>query len=127
MRKASAILFLLSFLNATTAFGEILKLPILIHHYFEHSQEDKDASVFRFFAQHYKRTVDHEHQNSHNDHEKLPFKTTIGHVSSAVSTVLPSIGFSLTSIMVDDLTIPGCNPQVYSNVFLNSIWQPPRF
>jgi hypothetical protein len=53
MKKVIAMFFLFSFLSANTAFGEVLKLPLLIHHYIEHTQEDNDNSIIDFLAKHY--------------------------------------------------------------------------
>src|SRR5690606_23024908 len=127
VKRILAIFFLFTFLNANTAFGEVLKLPVLIHHYIEHSREDKDAAVFHFLVQHYSGNISHQHQGNHNDHEKLPFKTTDGHFSSLVSIVFPP--FTVTShntIVTADLKIPVYSQHNYSNAYLNSIWQPPR-
>lgn len=127
MKRLSAIFFLFIFLNANTALGEILKLPILIHHYFEHAQENKRETIFSFIAQHYKGNFNHHHQGNHNDHEKLPFKTLNSHAIQVVSMMPhPFITISQIIFKSPDLKIPGDFQQHYANAYLSTIWQPPR-
>lgn len=126
MKKALVILFLFSFLSANTAFGEILKLPLLIHHYIEHSQEDNDNSVMDFLAKHYGKDINHHHDDSHHDHENLPFKTSNTHTVQMVSFQPLLIQFSKKSSVEDKLKTPIRQQQNYSNAYLNSIWQPPK-
>lgn len=128
MRRLLAILFLFTFLNANTAFGEVLKLPMLVQHYIEHTQEDNNTSLFNFLVQHYTGDINHHHQSDHNHHDKLPFKTTDGHFSSIVSIVSPPF-FVIThkTVVTADLKLPAYNQQNYSNAYLSTIWQPPRF
>lgn len=105
-----------------------MKLPMLVQHYIEHTQEEKNISFFYFLDQHYTGNINHHHQEKHNHHDKLPFKATDGHFSSVVSIVSPpSIVIAHNNIVVADLKIPANNQQNYSNAYLKSIWQPPRF
>lgn len=128
MKKLLVIFLVLSILNANTALGEILKFPVLIHHYVEHTQEDQEVCLIDFFAQHYTKTIEHQHQNSHAGHEKLPFKTTDGSFSTIVTLGPPPPVVILNhNIIHADLIIPDFHQQFYGNAYLNSIWQPPRF
>lgn len=128
MKRLLAIFSLLTFLHAHMAFGEVLKLPMLVQHYLEHIDEDKDITVFQFFVQHYTEGIDHNHQENHNHHDKLPFKTTDGHFSSVVSMVSPPfVMVSHHTVAAAALRMPAYHQQDYSNAYLNSIWQPPRF
>ena len=53
MKQFYAISFLFIFLSANTAFGELLKLPLLIQHYTEHKQDETAISFIHFLAEHY--------------------------------------------------------------------------
>lgn len=125
MKKVIVIFFLFSFLSANTAFGEILKLPLLIHHYIEHTQEDNDNSILDFLAKHYGKDINHHHNNSHHDHDHLPFKTINIHSAQVVYFQPLFIEFS-KQITEKDLKIPTLQAQNYSNAYLDSIWQPPQ-
>src|SRR5699024_12547566 len=84
MKRLLAIFFLFTFLSANTAFGEVLKLPMLVQHYLEHTNEDKDVTIFNFLVQHYTGGSNHDHRENHNHHDQLPFKAMDGHFSSVV-------------------------------------------
>lgn len=127
MRRLLAIFFLFTFLSANTAFGEVLKLPMLIQHYLEHTNEDKDVTIFNFLVQHYTGGINHDHRENHNHHDQLPFKAIDGHFSSVVSIVAPPFVISHNTLVVTVVKLPAYSQQNYSNTYLNSIWQPPRF
>jgi len=126
VKKVIAIFFLFSFLSANTVFGEVLKLPLLVHHYLEHTQEDSDNSIIVFLAKHYGADINHHHNDSHHDHDRLPFKTTNVHSVQVVCFQPLFIEFS-KNIPEKELKIPILQQQNYSNTYLNSIWQPPQF
>jgi hypothetical protein len=119
------IFFLFSFLSANTAFGEVLKLPLLIHHYMEHTQEDNDNSFIDFLAKHYGKDIHHHHNDNHHDHNNLPFKTINVHSVHLVYFQSSFIEFS-KQIAEKELKTPILQQQNYSNAYLNSIWQPPK-
>lgn len=75
MKKVIAIFFIFSFLSANTALGEFLKLPLLIHHYIEHNQDNNSHSFLDFLTMHYRADDNHHHNDS--EHEHLPLKQSI--------------------------------------------------
>lgn len=122
MKKVIAIFFIFSFLSANTALGEFLKLPLLIHHYIEHNQDNNSHSFLDFLTMHYRADDNHHHNDS--EHEHLPFKT----VNSSVQDVdfIPLL-FDFPSQLVENkLKLPIRQQQKYSNAYLDSIWQPPQ-
>jgi hypothetical protein len=123
VKKYLAILFLLIFLTANTAFGQLLRLPILVHHYLEHV-EYENASLIKFLSEHYATIINHP-DDKHHDHKKLPFKTLNFQVIQAV-TLQATIAISQIIPEIVNIKNSFYNPQCYSNTFLNSIWQPPR-
>ncbi|MBS1760629.1 MAG: hypothetical protein JST23_10955 [Bacteroidetes bacterium] len=126
MKRLLAIFFLFTFLSANTAFGEVLKLPMLIHHYMEHSNIENKISFIDFLKEHYTNLAKHGDSTQHH-HEKLPFKTIDSNLSHVVS-VAPKIQFSIAKILYpcDNIIIPVYQDDDCSNNYLNSIWQPPR-
>lgn len=128
MKKLLVFSFLFIFLGATTVFGELLKLPVLIHHYCEHTESEKEAnlSFVDFLAEHY-QTEEH-HSDKHHDHEKLPFKTLDSHVAQIISLV-PQSNYSISYHITPSSKLKKTfqYQDVYSNTHLDSIWQPPRF
>jgi hypothetical protein len=122
------ISFLFVFIGATTAFGELLKLPVLIHHFSDHIQDEKntDFSFFDFLAEHY--TGDINHSDKHHDHSNLPFKTLNTHIAQ-VLTIVPQSIYHFPQVIAVRSKLKGVfhTQQNYSNTYLDSIWQPPRF
>ncbi len=124
MKRVIAILFLFVFLNANTAFGEILKLPILIHHYIEHEGLEKSVSFIDFLNEHYTNVAQHR-DYAHHHHDNLPFKYFNSHLSQS-ATYFQNISFEIKEFFSDNLILPSRLFEYYSNNYLSKIWQPPR-
>lgn len=125
MKKSLAISFLLIFLIANTAFGQLLKLPTLIHHYLEHVEWD-NYSFVEFLTEHYAKEIDHP-DDIHNDHQKLPLKAIDHHHGSLITTApkcsMPSVD---VFVQLKGVQNPICRQLNIVNSYLNCIWQPPR-
>jgi hypothetical protein len=102
---------------------ELLKLPMLVQHYLEHSRKE-GTSLATYLHEHYTEEADH-HQDS--KHERLPFKCH--HVAFFQSVVVyqPKISFNLQpaigsyeaeKIAYQTAFIPSSR--------LSEIWQPPK-
>jgi hypothetical protein len=106
---------------------QLLKLPALLHHYFEHKHENSKVTFINYLSIHYLQTIQHTHDTSNLEHESLPFKAndcTVAHVFMAFIT---SGQFALQpSVFSKDVTLAH-----YSDLSLTSsceanIWQPPK-
>ena len=53
MKKSVLILFVLVYLMTYTDMGQLLKLPTLISHYFQHQNQNKNVDFIDFIAMHY--------------------------------------------------------------------------
>lgn len=127
MKKSISIFFFAIYLLSTTQCGELLKLPILIEHYLEHKQEDKNLSFLDYLAIHYA------HGNPHDaDYEKdmkLPFKSINNSNLVSITFCNPILQFKGV------LIVNYCENKkqfsdysfTYSSAFLSAIWQPPKF
>ena len=69
MRKAHIYILFLLFILHNTALNQLLKLPVLITHFFEHRQGNRDLSVAEFLCMHYNGEKDHDPTD-----KKLPYK-----------------------------------------------------
>lgn len=125
MKRAIATLFLFTFLTVHTGFGQLLRLPVLIHHYLEHVEWD-NSSFFEFISEHYATTINHP-DDKHHDHQRLPFKSMDCQAIQVIALVpQPAvISQAVPETIEPEKTIR--HQQHYSNTYLNSIWQPPRF
>lgn len=126
VKRVIAISFLFIFLATNTAFGQLLRLPTLVHHYLEHVEWD-NSTLLEFISEHYAKTINHP-DDKHHDHENLPFKTADCHTSQVI-TIVPQSHFSLSQIVFETVGVKIYvrNQQDDTNSYLNSIWQPPRF
>ena len=125
MKRLVSIFFLFIFLSTGSVFGEVLKLPVLIQHYFEHST-DEEISILDFILEHYDGEIEHHHKKD-NHHEKLPFKSIDSHSVEIVSLVTPPlIVFNAVPDFSKSKT-PSYYPPLYVNAYLDTIWQPPQF
>ena len=127
LRSLIPISFLLLQLFSTTELGEVFKLPVLIHHYFEHESEHDHESILHFLKEHYSYL--HATHNPHHagNHKQLPFKTgEHGYLTFAVPIVPPVYSkLETVSFYTKKSPVPIKSPSTYSH-FLADIWQPPR-
>jgi hypothetical protein len=52
-KHISASLLLAFYMLSATAILEVAKLPLLVEHYFDHSQEDQQIGFFQYLTLHY--------------------------------------------------------------------------
>lgn len=124
VRRLMTIAMMTIFLCASTELHQLLKLPVLIHHYLEHRQKDHSISFFAFLKEHYV----YEHAMAAQDHhERLPFKShdCAGMHMTIADPDLPSFllpggetGFA------GPLTL--YKEPWHASTVLASIWQPPK-
>lgn len=125
MRKLFSISLLILFISANTAFGQLLRLPELIHHYIEHNEKDQ-STFFEFIQLHYGKKINHP-DDQHHHHQKLPFKAM--HVNGAHSLSTPNYhAIKIEQIVFEKSTelADMTNQFLFSSDVLSSIWQPPR-
>jgi hypothetical protein len=108
-----------------TPISQLMKLSILVEHYFEHKHMDTEISVIDFLAMHYAKgdVKDADHDRD----MQLPFK----HFSSTslIFTFFQSPVFSIA----EKIFIAGTMKQTllyksphHSSESLSNIWQPPK-
>ncbi len=128
MKKAIALFFCLQILSGNAFAMELLKMPVMIQHYFEHeSTEHPDLSFSDFIAEHYSDDHHEDEATGHCD-EKMPFKhcnDCCTHSTSISSfEVIEPVGsfpaqFSEYSFqLMSETDIPVS--------YLDCIWQPPK-
>ena len=120
-------IFLLSiYLISLTELSQLMKLPMLVEHYLEHKEENKNLSVLGFLYIHYaqKNVKDADYEKD----MKLPFKTPNTLLSSVeIAPVLfGSEKFILKPIPSDSKQYSFYSEKHLSSAYLASIWQPPK-
>lgn len=126
MKKLVAISFLFVFLGSNTELHQLLRLPVLLHHFFEHQGQEPDKSFTDFMKEHYSGTQSHP-DTGHHDHDNLPFKT------NDCATTHPSGVFvtHLTILVSPPNTFhyqlsPIYNGDFHAVAVVSNIWQPPK-
>jgi len=125
LKKISAILFLTAYLFSATECRQLLKLPLLIEHFAEHKQEDKDLSLWQFLCMHYANG--NPKDADYDKDMQLPFKSS-DNGSIATGTYVPFAGYAVAekSFYSAGKSYFVSNEAFLSAAHLSSIWQPPR-
>ena len=126
MKRTFSILLLLIFLTVNTEAHQLLKLPILVHHYIEHKKQNQKISFADFLNMHYVMADDGDGDTAED--MQLPFKS-----DNACANVC-SIGFVSQANYQLTIKITPTENNVFNNhsveflssAFLSSIWQPPK-
>jgi hypothetical protein len=129
LKKIIAISLLISYQMATTELYQLLKLPILIEHFMEHQEQNKNITLIEFLCLHYAngdvRDADYEKDM------KLPFKTHSNNCSANIIAVVANatikINFPVKSNFAELRVLIFSKEIAFSSLYLSNIWQPPRF
>jgi hypothetical protein len=126
LKKIIAISFLFVFLGTNTELHQLLRLPVLIHHFLEHHDQEPDESFADFLNEHYSDQQNHSGAN-HHEHDSLPFKTTdFAKTNVSLAFVNPT-QFSISRLIIFQEKIsPIYNRAFYSSAIVSHIWQPPK-
>ncbi len=110
--------------TAGTELHQLLKLPVLVQHFHEHQQEDKNVSLLRFIIIHYFSGSPKD--KDYDRDMQLPFKTT--DCSLLANIVVPLQPVSITTN--PEFFVTNYYPAFKNNTSLpnhfSDIWQPPR-
>jgi hypothetical protein len=122
-----AISFILIYSVSNTELSELVKLPVLVHHYFEHEEEHEHLSFIEFFKTHYAELHEAEGKHHKDDHQRLPFK---GHdhqfLTVNISTIPRAYICIQPSAYCESKKVSLTNEVSSYSHFLADIWQPPR-
>ncbi|KAA9346134.1 hypothetical protein [Adhaeribacter soli] len=123
MKKVLGIIFLSVYLLSTTQFCQLLKLPVLVGHFFEHKEEDRNMSFVDFMVHHY---GGHEKDADYETDMMLPFMTEIETLTLAFFAPTPPV-FSIQKITFQEASqANSCYNLQLKATYLSSIWQPPK-
>ncbi len=124
LKRFLAILCFSAIVTAGTELHQLLKLPVLLHHFQEHKKEDRTISLLHFIIMHYFKGSPRD--KDYDRDMQLPFKT-------ADCTTLISVAVHPQNIIAErpEFFIKRSYPAVKNNSILtrhlSDIWQPPKF
>jgi hypothetical protein len=80
-KKVIVILLAILVLSGTTEIQQLLRFPLLVHHYLQHRNKEGSLSFIEFIKIHYTDTG-HPNDNDDNEDKRLPFKSAsdISHI-----------------------------------------------
>ena len=125
-KKSIAFILLAIYLFAGSITSELLKLPVLAEHFYDHKQSDKSIDFISFLVLHYE--VEDGTDTDAEEDKKLPFKSIEYFGPASYASII-------SPFPVDNLLNPYLDsPHFYfthddgffSSQFLAAIWQPPR-
>lgn len=130
MRRVLAILFLSVYLISTTEFGQLLKFPMLVEHYFEHKEKNSQITVIEFLALHYEgnHLENHPHDGDYEHDQQLPFlvHTDVLNVSFVLTPPF-SFEIEMKNLVGKETKALPLDDTFSDNNYLSAIWQPPKF
>ena len=107
---------------------DIVRLPVLVAHFLQHTHTDNHIHFTEFIADHYS---DHEHHDKdHDNHNNLPFHNHDFNFQQCIfnvtvldifSTALPNYGTANSKTKIIS------RQHFHSSTALSSIWRPPKF
>ncbi len=125
-RWSIALFLLFIYIQPAGALRELLKLPLLAEHYFDHQEENQKMNLASFLISHY-YTEDGTDYDAEED-SKLPFKSAdqipsggaiaVSPPASSEIITRPDLSLIRNYVILDDEHIPSGH--------LDAIWQPPR-
>ena len=124
--KFFAISLLGIYLISITELNQLVKLPLLVKHFIEHKEKDKQLSFFAFLDKHYATSEFDE--VGHDEHSNLPFKS---HHSCVTAFSLAFYSNNVTSLLFKPIQTQNSNFSIYKekkikSAYLSFIWQPPK-
>lgn len=127
LKKLVAISFIMVFLGANTELHELLRIPMLLHHFIAHHSQEPNHSFLDFMNEHYSSA---QNQSNGNDveHDNLPFKTNDCATMHNHIAFNQQPNFSLTqpNTAAEEIFIAQ-NVIEFPSAALSNIWQPPKF
>jgi hypothetical protein len=124
MKKVLGILFLSVYLLSNTQFCQLLKLPVLVGHFFEHKEEDRSMTFVAYMVHHY---GGHEKDADYETDMKLPFMTESETLSLTFFAPTPTV-FPIQKFVFQEISqANSCYNLQLKATYLSAIWQPPKF
>lgn len=125
LKKQISIFITLVLFLFSTELQELIKLPLLFQHYFEHKAINEDISFSEYLVDHY-NSIPHTDNDEERDNQ-LPFKSADQNSILTSAAVPPSNKFVIktpTIIVFNSESI--YNEDDIPAAFTGSIWQPPK-
>lgn len=124
-KKLSALFLLALYLFSATALAELMKMPVLVEHYYDHREENKNTGLIAFLIQHY--NMEDGTDRDADEDSRLPFKSA-AYPATVFFSLTPPLFIEVESNPESNINNSfGLHDEFFiSSQFLAAIWQPPR-
>ena len=124
MKSLLGIFLLSAYLFTTTQFNQLLKLPVLVGHFFEHQEQDQGMSFVEYMVHHY---GGHEKDADYETDMKLPFMSASETLTLTFFAPNPTVFYSPKLVFPETKPLNSCYTLQENSSYLAAIWQPPKF
>lgn len=126
IKKITAGLLIGIYFLSGTVTSELLKLPVLANHYYDHKEEQSGTNLLSFIIDHYSKE-DGTDKDAAED-SKLPFKSPESFTGFSAVYMPPPVTFQqIHKPVAVNTTIFFIQDDAFiSSHYLAAIWQPPR-
>jgi hypothetical protein len=122
----TASMLLAFYMLSATDIHEVIKLPMLVEHYFDHSREDQQIGFFQYLTLHY--GIEDGTDKDAAEDRQLPFQSSEYFSSVSFVSINPPVinqSIHITESIADhDFLLR--NETFLPSPYLDRIWQPPR-
>jgi hypothetical protein len=124
MKKVISILLVFSIIGGSMHLDELVKVPLLVSHYFDHKKSHPGISVSGFLYMHYILNQKPESEKDKKSDSQLPFKSVQNFHCHFVPFVFENEKSQMVCESVNNNFITCAVIKVQSRPF--DIWQPPK-
>lgn len=125
-RKISAIILMAVYVPALAGFCELLKLPLLAEHFFDHNAGSKSSTITLYLIHHY--VAEDGTDNDAAEDSRLPFKSAAPSAGISFTATVPPLPQRMERplLLISSVKIFLKDTCLLSQ-YCNAVWQPPRF
>ena len=125
MKKIISIVLILLILFETSSLKELIKTPVLIHHYFEHITIHPKDNFISFILKHYSDKQESDSAHDKKTDAQLPFKSTDSFPANISAFIITETKISAVILNIESSAFfTGCDSNIFTRSF--DIWQPPK-
>lgn len=120
-------MFLSTYLLTATELNELFKLPMMVEHFKEHNEGDKQISIWDFLCVHYSSKMAKDADME--DDMKLPFKSKSHfETTNSINSICFNFNFEVNHLIpFVEKSYVISSEQFNNTSTINTIWQPPKF
>lgn len=123
LKKLFTILLLSILSFHQTELHQVLKFPVLVEHYFEHREENKELTLLEFLKLHY---LDDKVKSDYQRDMQLPFKADHCILTASPLVVPEGISWEKPEPAIIDFNFPKIEQNRKASGYLEDIFRPPK-